>query len=321
MKKKKFISLIIVILLLINPILVFADSEESLRKAKDQTTEALQKLKEMKVSEGNKYSNTVTLPEKGAPYSSYNTSGLNSDYFAKTGESPYTKAKIMEGLLDTALAAAFSIGTSEQKNSADDLRAMAKDLESSGVPEYKEMATYLQKEADCIDASDEYCAKGEADNLKNLVNQLMPRIDPNYTPTASEKAALNPFAKFLQGFAGKVMAKISDYMLQQLLSMLGLVGKFGGPIGAIVAALGESIIENLNDSEAAGSSFGDKTADALTGKMDEIKNNFGKKTDTNNSSSSSNNNTSNNTNVGPISRDKGGSVDSVPASQDKSYFK
>ena len=305
---KKAISLVLVILMTAGPLL--AETEESFQKAKDQTLSALKELRESKQAKDG-----IILKERGSQYSTYKNSGLGSDYYKKTAESPYTKSKIAEGLLAVAMTAAYTIGTPEQASSSNQLKQIAADLSGSGVPEYQTMADSLLKTAACIDASDQVCATTEVDNLKAWAQSNLP-VDSNYKPTNSEKAVLSPFAQFMSGFLNSAFAKIFGAGMAALSTWLAaLIGGPAGVFGAtLITSIFSSIVQNISNPEAMGSSVGDKTSSALITTISDMSKNSSTATPAAGSAGSS---------TGTVPKAPTGSIDAVNsgASNDSQLLK
>jgi hypothetical protein len=246
---KKIIRTVLAAVLVFVPLLSFAaTTEDNLQAAKNQTEDALKELKTVKGTGTNQNSDPALYREKGSAYSEYKTSGLGPDYYAKTAESPYTKSKIAQGIAALATTAAAAIGTSMQASVISQLTAMISDLKGSGVPEYQAMAADLQKEVGYIQTGDSISAKNTAVNITTYASTYLP-VDTSYIPTASEKAALNPFVEFFKGFISSVLSVLSSSAIQILTTALGAIfGPFGaaigGSLGAVVNSLAQSLIYN-----------------------------------------------------------------------------
>lgn len=247
--KKRFGTLLAILLVFV-PIAVLAtdSTEDNFQTAKNQISDSLKELKEAKGTRSNGGDSSI-YREKGSAYSEYKTSGLGPDYYAKTAESPYTKSKIAQGIAQIAATAAAAIGTSMQGSSATQLKTMAADLQASGVPEYQAMATQLVTEAKYIDNGDSISANKVAENIATYAATELP-VDTNYTPTASEQAALNPFAEFFKGFLSSILSVLSSNAISILTTTLGTIlggpvgTALGGSLGGIVNALAQSLINN-----------------------------------------------------------------------------
>ena len=258
---KRFVSALLTAVLVFVPLLSFAASttEDNLKAAKDQTEDVLKELKTAKGTGANETADQSLYREKGSAYSEYKTSGLGPDYYKKTAESPYTKSKIAEGIAALATTAAASIGTAMQTSVVSQLTAMISDLKASGVPEYQTMATSLEKENAAIQTGDSITAKSTAASIATYASTYLP-VDTSYTPTASEKEALNPFAEFFKGFLDSILSVLSSSAIQVLTAALGTIfGPLGtvagGALGNIVSALANSLINNTPiDAKSLGSS-------------------------------------------------------------------
>jgi hypothetical protein len=239
---KRIISFFLVTALVFAPLLSYAAStEDNLRTAKEQTRDVLKELKTAKGTGANEYADESIYKEKGSAYSEYKTSGLGSDYYTKTAESPYTKSKIAEGIAAVATSAASAIGTSMQTSVISQLTAMISDLKGSNVPEYQTMATSLEKENAAIKVGDSITAKKTAEDIATYASTYMP-VDQSYTPTASEREALNPFVEFFKGFLGSILQVLSKSAIAVLTAALSTIF---GPIGAAIGGSLSSVVESI----------------------------------------------------------------------------
>jgi hypothetical protein len=262
---QKIICAVMTGLMLFLPVLLLAaTTEDNLKTAKEQTLDALKELKEAK---GSNVDESV-YREKGSAYSEYKTSGLGPDYYKKTAESPYTKSKIAQGIAAIAATAAAAIGTKMQDSAMQQLQSLAADLMGSGVPEYKTLAGDLTTEAGYIGTGDSISANKEAEIINTYAQTYLP-VDPNYTPTASETAALNPFAQFMSGFLSSVFAVLSTAAIAILSNALGgIFGKVGSIVGSTVGSIISSIVSSLInntpiDAKSLGSTAGSGAAGSV----------------------------------------------------------
>jgi hypothetical protein len=153
-----------------------------------------------------------------------------------------------------------------QASAAAQLQSLAADLMGSGVPEYQELAASLKEETEYIKNGDSISANKMADIIKNYAASKLP-VDKNYKPTASEQAALNPFAEFFKGFLASILSVLSSQAVAVLTTALGAI--FAGPLGAIVSGSIGSILNSLassliNNTPIDAANMGSMAAGALS---------------------------------------------------------